>query len=121
MNRFFHGDSAAVRPNDGFFGVVNRLLVVGIVAILAVGCILAFIPLLRQRHRETAQIEQLQTEVSRKKTAVAQLRREAELLKNDPAYIELKARDRLDMMKPGETIVRFEPGQPPVSPARPVR
>lgn len=112
MNRYTHGDSAVVRPSGGFIGVANRFLVVGIVAILIVGGILLFIPLLKQRHRETTQIDLLRAEVARKKAAVAQMKREAQLLKADPAYIELKARDRLDLMKPGETIVRFDPVRP---------
>jgi hypothetical protein len=32
------------------------------------------------------------------------------LLQNDPSYTELLARDKLDLMKPGETIFRIEPG-----------
>ncbi|MBV9644407.1 MAG: septum formation initiator family protein, partial [Verrucomicrobia bacterium] len=32
------------------------------------------------------------------------------LLQNDPSYTELLARDKLDLMKPGETIFRMEPG-----------
>ena len=35
--------------------------------------------------------------------------REAELLKLDPEYAGLIARDRLDLMKEGETIYRFDP------------
>jgi cell division protein FtsB len=31
------------------------------------------------------------------------------LLKTDPAFLEIKARDRLDLMKEGETIFRLEP------------
>ena len=29
-------------------------------------------------------------------------------MKNDPAYVEHIARDRLNMGKPGETIIRFD-------------
>jgi cell division protein FtsB len=31
------------------------------------------------------------------------------LLKTDPAYLEIMARDRLDLMKEGETVFRLEP------------
>jgi len=34
--------------------------------------------------------------------------REVNLLKTDPAYLETIARDRLDLMKDGETIFRIE-------------
>jgi cell division protein FtsB len=39
---------------------------------------------------------------------LASARRELDLLKNDPDYVETIARDRLNMMKPGETIFRVE-------------
>jgi cell division protein FtsB len=31
------------------------------------------------------------------------------LLKTDPGYLEMIARDRLDLMKEGETVFRLEP------------
>ena len=87
---------------------------------LSLGGTLALVPLLRQRTKETLQVDQLRAEVAKKKAAVIVARRELELLKNDPAYIEIKARDRLDLMKPGETIVRFESAASP-SPVAPAR
>jgi cell division protein FtsB len=30
------------------------------------------------------------------------------LLQSDPSYLELLARDKLDLMKPGETIFRMD-------------
>ena len=47
---------------------------------------------------------------------------ETEHMKNDPAYVEQIARDRLNMGKPGETIIRFDKYQatpPNALPARP--
>ena len=37
-----------------------------------------------------------------------QLVKKENLLRNDPAYIEMEARDRLDYHKPGETVIRIE-------------
>jgi len=37
--------------------------------------------------------------------------REVNLLKTDPVYLETIARDRLDLMKDGETIFRIEASQ----------
>ncbi|MEY2504477.1 MAG: Septum formation initiator, partial [Verrucomicrobiota bacterium] len=42
---------------------------------------------------------------------LARQTREVNLLKTDPTYLETIARDRLDLMKEGETIFRLE--QPP--------
>ena len=38
--------------------------------------------------------------------------REVQLLQNDPHYLEMIARDRLDMMKEGETIFRLSSAKP---------
>lgn len=35
------------------------------------------------------------------------LRAQLDWIKNDPAYLEVQARDRLDMAREGETVVRF--------------
>jgi cell division protein FtsB len=39
---------------------------------------------------------------------LARQTREVNLLKTDPTYLETMARDRLDLMKEGETIFRLE-------------
>ncbi len=41
------------------------------------------------------------------------LQREKALLESDPEYIENIARDKLDLMKPGETIYRIDPRPTP--------
>lgn len=35
------------------------------------------------------------------------LREEYLRLKDDPEYLELVARDRMDLLRPGETVIRF--------------
>ena len=119
MNDCPYGDFAD-RRDGGVYNALNRVMIGVIILGLCLGGILAVVPLLRQRAKETLQIEQLRSEVAKKKTAVVISRREFELLKNDPAYIEIKARDRLDLMKPGETIIRFESSASP-SPVAPRR
>jgi cell division protein FtsB len=43
------------------------------------------------------------------------LRRELRLLNDDPEYLEIKARDQLNLYKPNETILRIESVDRPVS------
>ena len=48
--------------------------------------------------------------------------REIGWLQNDPEYLAVIARDKLDLMKDGETILRVEPPKtsaPPEAPAAP--
>jgi cell division protein FtsB len=47
-------------------------------------------------------------EQSEKSEALAKSQRELHLLRNDREYLETIARDRLNLMKPGETIFRIE-------------
>jgi len=42
---------------------------------------------------------------------LARATREISWLKTDPNYLETVARDRLDLMKEGETIFRLEPAK----------
>lgn len=46
------------------------------------------------------------------------LRKELRLLNDDPDYLEIKARDRLDMYREGENILRIEGGEVVESPDR---
>ena len=85
--------------------VLALLLVVAGVLVLAS----LFLPRYKQLAQSRAEIENLQQQVNEQKTVLAKNTREVSLLKTDPTYLETVARDRLDLMKPGETIVRFEP------------
>jgi cell division protein FtsB len=60
---------------------------------------------LGQGHRE---IDALQAQGNEQKSLLARQTREVNLLKTDTTYLETIARDRLDLMKEGETIFRLE-------------
>jgi cell division protein FtsB len=56
----------------------------------------------------------LQKQKHEKETLQAENRRlesRVEWIKHDPAYLETQARDRLDLAREGETVVRFSDGQ----------
>jgi cell division protein FtsB len=58
-----------------------------------------------------AEIDDLQAHVNEQKSLLARQTREVNLLKTDVTYLETIARDRLDLMKEGETIFRLEPAR----------
>ena len=68
-----------------------------------------FLPLSKKRAQSQVEIDKLQAQVNDQKMMLARQTREVNLLKTDPAFLEIKARDRLDLMKEGETIFRLEP------------
>ncbi len=94
---------------------LNRLLVglVVLAALITVACL--FLPLLDDREDQTSKVEALQTKIDEQRRDLQRHEREVKLLQNDPEYIELKARDSLEQMKPGEKIFRFDPPPPDTS------
>src|SRR5205823_5340495 len=79
----------------------NRVLL--ILLLLAVWLVIVsmFVPPYKKLKIGHAEIDQQQMLLARQT-------REVNLLKTDPAYLETIARDRLDLMKEGETIFRVE-------------
>jgi cell division protein FtsB len=68
-----------------------------------------FLPLYKKMGQGQTENESLQSQVNEQKILLARQTREVNLLKTDPVYLETMARDRLDLMKEGETIFRLEP------------
>ena len=96
---------------------LNRFIGVLIVLAVVAGIIGAFLPQL-QRQKDAAMEEQkLELQVKTRRERVDHQTRELSWLKNDPSYVEIIARERLDYMKEGETIYRLE--QPKTPPPRP--
>ena len=105
-----YGDFRA-RREASIWQQLNRVLR----GLLAIALVLIIVSLFLPQHKRLAQsradIETLQGQVTEQKMLLARQTREVNLLKTDPAYLELIARDRLDLMKEGETIFRLEQAQ----------
>jgi cell division protein DivIC len=89
--------------------VLRVLLVVA--AILVV--VSLFLPLQKKLGQGQTENENLLSQVNDQKILLARQTREVNLLRTDPAYLETMARDKLDLMKEGETIFRLEPPAAP--------
>ena len=74
-----------------------------------------FLPPYKKLNQSRAEIEQLQAQLTEQKTLLARQTKEVTLLKSDPTYLETIARDKLDLMKAGETIFRLEARRPGAS------
>jgi cell division protein FtsB len=85
--------------------ILRLLLAVAVVLVI----VSLFLPLSKKRTQSQVEIDRLQAQVNEQKTLLARQTREVNLLKTDPVYLEVMARDRLDLMKEGETIFRLEP------------
>ncbi|HVF72492.1 MAG TPA: septum formation initiator family protein [Chthoniobacterales bacterium] len=87
--------------------ILRALLVVAVVLVI----VSLFVPPYKKLAQSRSELENLQAQVNDQKMLLARQTREVNLLKTDPTYLETIARDRLDLMKEGETIFRLE--QPP--------
>ena len=97
-------------PSEGgLWTSLNRFVATLIVVIVATAIGYRMIPELGKERDQDARIETLRMEVEQQKQLLARQTRAEQLLRNDPEYAGLIARDRLDLMKPGETIFRIEP------------
>lgn len=110
------------RTESNGFRVLNRFLILVIIVGLCVGALIASIPIYKQYQDQNEKIARCEKDLVREKALYARRVREEQLLKNDPAYLEIVSRDRLDVMKPGETILRLEPprggGGSPAAPSK---
>ena len=85
--------------------ILRVLLALAVVLVI----VSLFLPLQKKRTQSQTEIDNLQIQVNEQKTLLARQTREVNLLKTDPVYLETIARDRLDLMKEGETVFRLEP------------
>jgi cell division protein FtsB len=85
--------------------VLRVLLAVAVVLVI----VSLFLPPYKKLGQGRTEIENLQSQVNDQKMLLARQTREVNLLKTDSTYLETMARDRLDLMKEGETIFRLEP------------
>ncbi len=89
---------------------LNRVLVILVLAAGVIGGAAALIPQFTKLSEMQQHTRRLEIEVAQLEHTLVANEREIQLLTNNREYIELKARDRLDMMQPGETIFRINTG-----------
>jgi cell division protein FtsB len=95
-------------PHEGIWHSLNKFLLTLIVLSISIPIAYSFMPEVKKRKVDEARIEELKGQVEHQRMMLARLQREEGLLKHDPEYIGLIARDRLDLMKEGETIYRVD-------------
>jgi cell division protein FtsB len=102
-----HGDFRA-RRDATVWQQLNRVLRVLLVLAALLVIVSLFLPQYKRTKQSRSEIDALQAQVGEQKMLLARQTREVNLLKTDPGYLETIARDRLDLMKEGETVFRLE-------------
>ena len=96
----------------GVWNSLNRVLLTLIVITALAVIVYRFLPETARRKDQAAKVSALTEQVEKKKQELARAKREAELLTRDQEFVELIARDRLDLVKEGEKVYRLEQDAP---------
>ena len=99
-------------PSEGIWYSLSKFVLVLIVLGASLPIAHAFLPEFSLRKNYAARIESLKAQVETERMKLARNEREETLLRRDPEYIGIIARDRLDLMREGETIYRIDPPKP---------
>jgi cell division protein FtsB len=89
---------------------LNRVLFTLLFLAVWLGIISLFVPPYKKLQSARAELDVLQSQRDEQKMLLARATREVNWLQTDPTYLETIARDRLDLMKEGETVFRLEAG-----------
>jgi cell division protein FtsB len=81
------------------------------VAVVAAVLLIIYLPGLSRLHELNERNQELIRKVEELKAANRELRQEKEALENDPVYLEKVARQRLGMVREGETIFKVTPSE----------
>ena len=86
----------------------NRVLLTLLLLAFWLVIVSLFVPPYKKLKMGQDDISKLQAQRDEQQALLSKQTREVNLLKTDPAYLETIARDRLDLMKEGETVFRIE-------------
>ena len=86
----------------------NRVLLVLLLLAVWLVIVSLFVPPYKKLKLGHEEIDKLQAQRDEQHVLLSKQTREVNLLKTDPVYLETIARDRLDLMKEGDTIFRIE-------------
>jgi cell division protein DivIC len=93
---------------DWLRGLLNRILYLLVFSAVMILLVCWFLPLVREQQKQQSALQALKEQVAQERALLNKQSKKLNLLQNDPSYIEMLARDKLDLMKPGETIFRME-------------
>jgi len=110
VNQFSRGNQRKryIKVETKIVRFTNRFLFFIIAIATAITVCLSFLP---QKQAYEKKLAELKDAEMREELAIHQLdslRIKLDAIKNDPTYLEVQARDRLQVYRPGETIFRIE-------------
>lgn len=109
--RFTPKQLARVEGRIRLIGAINRMLYVAMAA--AFGLIIMAFSVPQKKEYENLQAKLLATKEREQETLTRKEHASIELqaLREDPAFLEVQARDRLNYYRKGERVLRFDPNR----------
>ena len=89
--------------------LLNRILYILLIAAILILMICWFLPLLKERQKQQLALQSLEQQLAQEKLVYKREGKKLAWIQSDPGYLELLARDKLDLKKPEEKIFRVEP------------
>ncbi|HEY4814937.1 MAG TPA: septum formation initiator family protein [Chthoniobacterales bacterium] len=89
--------------------LLNRILYILLIAAILILIICWFLPLLKERQKQQLALQTLEQQLAQEKQIYRREQKKLLWIQRDPDYLELLARDKLDLKKPEEKIFRVEP------------
>jgi len=105
---FATGDFKPSGQGGGIWHSLNRIIITLIVLGACVPIAYSFLPEVANRKSQMQRIEALKVDIDKQRMLISRFEREEMLLKRDPEFISVIARDKLELMKDGETIYRLD-------------
>lgn len=102
------------RRNPEVWHKANRMLIALIVVGFVAVAVAAFYPEILRHRSLSSQLAEEKGLLAHEELTKARRGREVHLLKTDSEYVEIIARDRIGVMKEGETIYRLDTPVAPV-------
>ena len=124
VNSAYYQEDYDPAPPPSIWHRLNRVLWVLLILTMVATVIGAFLPELQKQRNEVAERARLHRLIDAQRKINQRHSAEIGWIQNDPDYLASKyARDMLDLMKPGETILRVDTPKavvlPPEAPAVP--
>ncbi len=135
LDRDYHGGGAFAYATSkpDVWQRMSRVMEVFLYVLILAAILRLFWPEVEKQRALNTELSEIEQIKEAREARVADLRQEYELLKSDREYLETIARDRLDMARDGEHIIRIErpddeepeeevlPALPRVKPLKPLR
>lgn len=111
IDRDYHGSGggyAYASQKPDVWQRMSRVMEVFLYVLILAAILRLFWPEVEKQRALNSELAEIEQRKAERESRVADLRQEHDLLKNDRDYLETVARDRLDMARDGEHIIRIE-------------